>query len=111
MTHGRAEVGIAGGVKYDYCDETWNQVNFTYDLKPYDFDGVFEPIYRWNQSSMMMQLFHLFWSCNILRDIVNETNWYATTRTSDGNLLGGDMWVVFQWQNSRPGLPYGCTWV
>jgi hypothetical protein len=43
----------------------------------------------------MMQLFHLFWPFNILLDIVNETNRYATSCTSDGELLGGDTWVAF----------------
>jgi hypothetical protein len=43
----------------------------------------------WNLFSTMMQLFYLFWSFYILRDIVNETNQYATTPTSKSILPGG----------------------
>jgi hypothetical protein len=27
------EIGNATGIKHDYCDETWNQEQFTYDSK------------------------------------------------------------------------------
>jgi hypothetical protein len=43
----------------------------------------------------MMQVFELFWSFNILRDIVNETNRYATSRNGDGILPGGAGWQLF----------------
>jgi hypothetical protein len=44
----------------------------------------------------MIQLFELFWSFNILREIVNETNWYATSRTSDGELPRSASWELFK---------------
>jgi hypothetical protein len=83
------------GIKYTYRDDTWKQDNFTYDLKPQDFIGVSEPTRRWNQMPTMMQLFELFWSFNILQDIVNETNWYAPSRNGDGILPGGAGWQLF----------------
>jgi hypothetical protein len=43
----------------------------------------------------IMQLFELFWSFNILQDIVNETNWYATSCNGDGILQGGAGWQLF----------------
>jgi hypothetical protein len=43
----------------------------------------------------MMQLFELFWSFNILHDIVNQTIWYATSYNGDGILLGGAGWQLF----------------
>jgi hypothetical protein len=43
----------------------------------------------------MMQLFELFWTFNILRDIVNETNRYVTSCTSEGVLPRGDNWILF----------------
>jgi hypothetical protein len=73
---------------------TWNQEHFTYDPKPQAFVGVFEATFTWNQVPTMMQLFHLFWSFNILQDIVNETNWDATSRTSN-ELPSGDTWIIF----------------
>jgi hypothetical protein len=49
----------------------------------------------WNQFPTMMQLFHLFWSFNIPRDIVNETNRYATSCTSEGVFMEGNHWDLF----------------
>jgi hypothetical protein len=83
------------GIKYVYGDDTWNQKQFIYDPKPQEFVGVSEPNIVWNQFPIMMQLFHLFLSFHILHDIVNETNPYAISRTSDGLLLGTDGWVLF----------------
>jgi hypothetical protein len=83
-------VGNATGIKHDYCNETWNQEEFTYDPKPQEFIGVSEPSIMWNQFSTMMQMFHLFWSFHILWNIINETNWYATTNISEGVFFRGD---------------------
>ena len=84
-----------GGIKYTYRDDTWKQDHFTYDPKPRDFIGVSEPTRWWNQMPTMMQLFELFWSFNSLRDIVNETNRYATSRNGDGILPWGAGWQLF----------------
>jgi hypothetical protein len=43
----------------------------------------------------MMQLFHLFWSFHILRDIVNETNHYTIIRTSECELPKAGNWFMF----------------
>jgi hypothetical protein len=77
-----------GGIKYTYRDDMWKQDHFIYNPKPRDFIGMSEPTRRWNQLPTMMQLFEFFWSFNILRDIVNETNRYATSRNGDGILPG-----------------------
>jgi hypothetical protein len=45
----------------------------------------------WQRFPTMMQLFELFWSFHILRDIMNETNRYAISRTKHAlspNLYG-----------------------
>jgi hypothetical protein len=78
-----------------YWDDTWKHEHFTYDPKLHDFVGELGPNVFWNQFPTMMQLFGLFWSFSILRDIVNETNQYATSHTSEGVIPGGDYWVLF----------------
>ena len=43
----------------------------------------------------MMQLFELYWSFHILRNIVNETNWYIILCTNNGELPRGISWKLF----------------
>jgi hypothetical protein len=43
----------------------------------------------------MLQLFELFWSFHILRDIVNKTNWYAISHNRDGVIPRGVYWELF----------------
>jgi hypothetical protein len=60
----------------------------------------------------MMQLFHLFLSFHILRDIVNKINRYATSYTSDDVLLEAMVGFYLRLRNSRLNLPYNSSiWI
>ena len=89
------DLGDGTGIKHLYWDDIWNQEHFTYDLKPHSFVEASGPNVFWNKFPTMMQLFGLFWSFNILQDIVNETDWYATSYISNGVIPGGDHWILF----------------
>jgi hypothetical protein len=39
-----------------------------------------------------MMLFHLFWLDRVLKKIVDETNYYARTKDTDGRRLGVRNW-------------------
>jgi hypothetical protein len=89
------ELGYENGIKYVYCDDPWKQKHFTYDPKSQEFVEVLKPNLVWNQSPTMIQLFDLFWSFNILQDIVNKTNQYTILRISDDGIEGGNSWILF----------------
>jgi hypothetical protein len=89
------EMGDPNGVKFLYRDSTWKKTHFTYDPKPQEFIGTSRANIFWRSFPTMLQLFEVFWTHYILRDIVRETNRYATVVDNDGNSMGGAGWVDF----------------
>jgi hypothetical protein len=76
-------------LKYLFCDSTWKKDHVTYDPEPSEFTGVRGNNYFWNKVPTMLQLFEIFWPHNVLRDIVIETNRYATEDLRGGKTYGG----------------------
>jgi hypothetical protein len=85
------------GESEGYRDETWNQEQFTYDPKPQEFLEVLEPTFMWNQFPIIMQLFHLFWSFNILWDLSMKpiAMLHHMIHASEGIISRGDTWELF----------------
>ena len=88
-------------MKYLYCDETWSKNHFTYDPQPMEFHAVALSSIFWRAFPTMLQLFGMFWTHNILRDIVRETNRYAIEVDGDGNCMGGEEWQEFTEKKTR----------
>jgi len=82
-------------IKHVYRDSTWYQDFCTYDPKPKKFFGLSESTFPGRQFPSFSTLFDLFWPVWILRDIVTETNRYATTINTDGRTYGGPHWRNF----------------
>jgi hypothetical protein len=77
-------------IRWRYHNKMWSHSNFTYDPKPIPFRGQRGPIKHYHFLPTFMHLFDFFWSYQILRSIVRETNRYATQEVDEnGKPRGG----------------------
>ena len=81
-------------IKWEFRDQTWKNPNFEYNPKPRVFHGNrMEPSRNYHVFRTFLTLFELFWTPQILQDIVQETNRYAMLRRDEqGNTRGGPNW-------------------
>jgi hypothetical protein len=79
-------------LKYLFRDSTWKDDHVTHDPEPREFTRARGNNFFWNTIPTMLHLFKIFWLYNILRDIVIETNRYATEDLGGGKTYGGVDW-------------------
>ena len=78
--------------EYLFCDSTWKEEHVAYDPEPMEFTGMHGNNFFWNTFRTILQLIEIFWPHNILRDIVTETNRFATEDLGGGKTYGGVDW-------------------
>jgi Transposase IS4 len=66
----------------------------TYDPKRIELIGALSSNVFWRDFPTFLQLFQVFWTLNVVRDIMTEINRYATSVDANANTKGGPSWTA-----------------